>query len=507
MRTLAAPSSGASRGLGTGRVHHKFPEKGFIKKPTRIFTNLLALRSLGRRCPGTHLHTQLSGMVHYHGKWANRTKLAAEYARGLARAWTAVAAPLCVPRRSKALADWIRLAYYWRAMSNRIQDLDSAEPSLRSRILAVGGVTHLTATRYATELRSIEGYLGVRGLQLESLLLEAGTGAVVMQAGNYLRVFHATGELSSYHENTFVAALRRLLLLFQLTGGPVTDIRSTLAPLWRLMRAFHLAVPPEFRAPVPATAAVAVAMWAWVQQEIEFAVTVLMAHHCLLQPAEAQNIRVCDVVLLDPEDAGRAPGVWGIVAVTAPKTRRLPSHTAVQHVLIEDLALADFLGWVLKFRNLWHEALNALQCADLHWQPAGLRGGTEHFLRHRDVQGLRRRGRWTQLATLDRYLQEGVLLLAQRTEEAKRLRHLAHLGAAFFRRQPNPPPPHTRHLQQEVVERGSSLTGRTGARCRGSAHVYWPSSFDWKRGLPSVRLSPYLYLYTKRCSKKHMESV
>ena len=169
-----------------------------------------------------------------------------------------------------------------------------------------------------------------------------------MQAGNYLRVCHATGELSAYHGNTFVAALRRLLLLFQLTGGPVTDVRSTLAPLWRLMRgAFHLAVPPEFRAPVPATAAVAVAMWAWVMQEIEFAVMSVMAHHCLLRPAEAQNVRVCDVVLLDREDANRAPGVWGVVAVTAPKTRRLPSHTAVQHVLIEDLALADILGWVL----------------------------------------------------------------------------------------------------------------------------------------------------------------
>ena len=135
-----------------------------------------------------------------------------------------------------------------------------------------------------------------------------------------------------------------------------------------------------------------------------------------------------------------------------------------------------------EFRNLWHEALNALQCADLHWQPAGLRGGgaTEHFLRHRDVQGLRRRGRWTQLATLDRYLQEGVLLLAQRTEEAKRLRHLAHLGAAFFWQPAKPASTPARHLQQEVVERGSSLTGRTAARCRGSAHVYWPSSFAGK---------------------------
>ena len=239
----------------------------------------------------------------------------------------------------------------------------------------------MTATRYATELRSFEGFLEVRGLQLESLLLEAGIGAVVMQAGNCLRVCHATGELSAYHGNTFVAVLRRLLLLFQLTGGPVTDVRSTLAPLWRLMKAFHLAVPPEFR--VPTTAAVAVAMWTLVQQEIVFTVMVLMAHHCL-RPAEAQNIRVCDVVLLDWEDAGRAPGVCVIVAVTAPKTRRLPSHTAVQHILIEDLALADFLGWVLsgvpatnrdqrlwqrtgaELRNLWHEALNALQCADLH---------------------------------------------------------------------------------------------------------------------------------------------
>ena len=286
------------------------------------------------------------------------------------------------PARSKALADWIRLALL---LAGDVEP--NPGPRQRRSIfavtdLAVGDVTQVTATRCATELRSFEGYL--------------------VQAGNYLRVCHATGELSAYHGNTFVAALRRLLLL-QLSGRPVTDVRSTLAPLWRLMRAFHLAVPPEFRATVPATAAVVVAMWAWVMQEIEFAMMVLMAHHCLLRPAEAQNIRVCDVVLLDPEDADWAPGVWEIVALTAPKTRRLPSHTAVQHVLIEDVALADFLEQRLwrrtgaDFRNLWHKALNALQCDDLHWQPAGFRGGgaTEHFLRHRE----RRRGRWAQLTT------------------------------------------------------------------------------------------------------------
>ena len=154
-----------------------------------------------------------------------------------------------------------------------------------------------------------------------------------------------------------------------------------------------------------------------------------------------------------------------------------------------------------EFRNLWHEALNALQCADLHWQPAGLRGGgaTEHFLRHRGVQGLRRRGRWTQLATLDRYLQEGVLLLAQRTEEAKRLRHMAHLGAAFFWQPAKPASTPARHLQQ-----GAWLLAHRphrGTRCRGSAHVYWPSSFAGKevRVPIYIYIHIYIYIYNVQC--------
>ena len=115
----------------------------------------------------------------------------------IARAWAAVAAPLCVPRRSQSLADWIRLALL------QVGDVEpNPGPRQRRAIfavtdLAVGDVTQVTATRYATELRSFEGYLGVRGLHLESLLLEAGIGAVIMQAGSYLRVCHATGELSA----------------------------------------------------------------------------------------------------------------------------------------------------------------------------------------------------------------------------------------------------------------------------------------------------------------------
>ena len=49
----------------------------------------------------------------------------------------------------------------------------------------------------------------------------------------------------------------------------------------------------------------------------------------------------------------------------------------------------------------------------LHFTLGGLRGGgaTEHLLKRHNVPLLRRRGRWTQLNTLDRYLQEGLSAL------------------------------------------------------------------------------------------------
>ena len=65
--------------------------------------------------------------------------------------------------------------------------------------------------------------------------------------------------------------------------------------------------------------------------------------------------------------------------------------------------------------------------------PAGLRGGgaTDSSLRTRDVMALRRRGRWTQLETLDRYLQKGVLLMTSRALSPLVLQ-LAPLAARVF---------------------------------------------------------------------------
>jgi hypothetical protein len=53
-----------------------------------------------------------------------------------------------------------------------------------------------------------------------------------------------------------------------------------------------------------------------------------------------------------------------------------------------------------------------------------------------DVSALRRRGRWTQVPTLNRYLQEGVVYLsldALPSGVSTRVRELARLAITFFR--------------------------------------------------------------------------
>eukprot|EP00973_Karenia_brevis_P004915 677509-Karenia_brevis.AAC.1 len=92
---------------------------------------------------------------------------------------------------------------------------------------------------------------------------------------------------------------------------------------------------------------------------------------------------------------------------------------------------------------MWNRALEALQCNEGPWTPAGLRGGgaTDFFLRHQDTLALRRRGRWTQLITLDRYLQEGVVLM-HANQIPDSVTTLAQLAVVLFQPDPKPAPGH-----------------------------------------------------------------
>ena len=163
-----------------------------------------------------------------------------------------------------------------------------------------------------------------------------------------------------------------------------------------------------------------------------------------------------DVVIFGPDRVARFRNAYGLVVVREPKTRRLAAHAAAQHVPIEDETLTRFLGacksclcknnheqriWAgtpQAFSFRWTKIVRKFNKWGLcvHFTVGGLRGGgaTEHFLKHQNVPLLMRRGRWTQLNTLDRYLRGGVAALFTDDDSLAReqIRMLALLASRFI---------------------------------------------------------------------------
>ena len=276
---------------------------------------------------------------------------------------------------------------------------------------------------------------------------------------DYLRSHYRSGALTTFHANYTVAGLRRLCILSRSSSWRCSNIQKLFRPAWRLPRSWHLNLPPEFRAPVTLDLALAIAVWAYLHNPIRFCVAVLLQFHCILRPEEVRSIMLQNIMLY-VEGQRIFPRVFGIVGVTKPKTRRMAVHSAAQHVLIEDEALAQFLRWLLslvpanergqpllpvsaaRHLQLFNAAFDLLGCAR-DWTPAGFRGGgaTHHYLLHHDVEELRRRGRWTSVSTLDRYLQEGVLLHDQSSMPSI-VSSIADLAGSILKSSNSPPPPH-----------------------------------------------------------------
>ena len=129
--------------------------------------------------------------------------------------------------------------------------------------LLVGDVTQLTATRYNKALDEIEQWLGYRSLNIPQVLFQDGIGKLVHLTIDYLRAAFRGSSLTSFGANTFAAALRRYLIIACSLGFFAPDVRGAMQPVWRIIRSWNLALPPEFRNPVPAQVALALATWAW----------------------------------------------------------------------------------------------------------------------------------------------------------------------------------------------------------------------------------------------------
>ena len=142
----------------------------------------------------------------------------------------------------------------------------------------------MTASRYDAALKAFESWLALRDSTMEKLMLASVAPGLVGACIAYLRSVGQDRHLSAYAANTFAAALRRYVLLASSVGFPCVDYRSIMRPMWRVVRSWNLAVPPEFRQPVPGVIALALAAWAWGSGHLRFMVTVLLGHHCLLRP-------------------------------------------------------------------------------------------------------------------------------------------------------------------------------------------------------------------------------
>jgi len=305
-------------------------------------------------------------------------------------------------------------------------------------------------------LGRFELWLRVRDCGDAAVILERGLPELTRLAVNYLRGAFATMELSTSQVGHLISAIRRLVLVAEALGAVIPDHPVHLRTLWRIHRAWQLAVPSEFRTPVSYKSCLAIAITLWLQGRWGVALLTLLGWHCLLRPSEARMLRWSDILTFGPEDRHRYEGVYGIIRIEDPKTRRVIGHATHQHVLLECLGLATLLracraamatsppdariwaGADHEYFRIFVGVARDLGLASLHLTPGGLRGGgaTDHWLRRRDVQALRRRGRWTNVKTLERYVQEGASQLQQQQSlpnaAAARLDSLAALAPAFF---------------------------------------------------------------------------
>ena len=316
-------------------------------------------------------------------------------------------------------------------------------------------VTQPTVRSYELAMQRFEAWLRVRDVRGLDAALELGMETLTQHTVTYLRQAFADGMLSAAQVGHLLSGIKRFVMLAVALGAPVGDDPVHFRTLWKVHRAWQLAIPPEFRAPVSFRTVLAMAITLWLHHSPDLALIVLIGWHCLLRPSEYRALRWTDVLIYAPDEAARYPGTFGIVRIEDPKTRRVIGHAAHQHVLIECPGLANLFvaarasvpeggrsqpiwsGSDADLFRVFSWVSRLLGITALHHTPGCLRGGgaTDYWLQTRDVPALRRRGRWNNPRTLERYVQEGAAEVQQQQlspDARERIEALARIAPQFF---------------------------------------------------------------------------
>ena len=128
-------------------------------------------------------------------------------------------------------------------------------------------------------------------------------------------VNHGLNELVLIASNIFESVLRQGVsdqdkrALSSLAWGATCSWRDLVVLIWKTTRVcfarcgvcieWSLAIPAEFRTPVSHEIVLSAAMFAWLHNVPELSLLTLLSFHCLFRPAEARQLRWCDVKIVD----------------------------------------------------------------------------------------------------------------------------------------------------------------------------------------------------------------
>ena len=215
----------------------------------------------------------------------------------------------------------------------------------------------------------------------------------------------------------------RYLYVYTLTGlqDVFPHLRAFMAPAWVIDRKWQIAEPGECRPVISAPVMRAVTSLCLLWQWFRFLGVTLIGFLGMLHPSEFLGLKRRDLVL--PQDSLRHEPVF-YVHISNPKTSRFARR---QHCKIDDpLVLqyvtkvfghlhqfeALFAGGASAYRRRWDAVFSHLGVPSSQRTrgatPATLRGSgaTHMYLSCEDLPRVQWRGRWSQLKTVEHYVQE-----------------------------------------------------------------------------------------------------
>ena len=272
-------------------------------------------------------------------------------------------------------------------------------------------------------------------------------------------------------------------------------LRGRMPGAWRLLKAWHMNEIPSRAPPLPAHVVHAMAGWAIFTGHAAFAVSLLVGFYGMLRTGEILSLR--------RSHFSSSPTASRVVISLGFTKGGKRAGAAESSVLGYDIAVRFVQRWMkiaasgaaltpspAKWRQLFNDALKALNLSSFEFRPYSLRrgGATFWFTKHGSLDTILVQGRWQTPKTARIYLNEGLSVLAELAIPPTDPRISAYL-AVFNSHKARPT-----FTNLEPLPQGRS----TGGRGRSSKFSTKKPKKASKRSKPKGKLAPLRFFLFKR---------